>query len=122
MRYLQIGVLAILVAAFAAAGLGKLINPALFHEQFARFGLPDWFVYLTGAIEVSGAALLASFNAALRRLGAGMLAVTMAAAGTLHLLHDPLALALPALILMSLAVWAALVPLRKGVARQPANA
>lgn len=122
MRYLQIGVLAILVAAFAAAGLGKLINPALFHEQFARFGLPDWFVYLTGAIEVSGAALLASFNAALRRLGAGMLAVTMAAAGTLHLLHDPFALALPALILMSLAVWAALVPLRKGVARQPANA
>jgi hypothetical protein len=122
MRYLQIGVLAILVAAFAAAGLGKLIDAATFHEQFARFGLPEGFVYLTGAIELSGAALLASFNAALRRLGAGMLAVTTAAAATLHLLHDPAALALPALILMALAAWTALVPLRKGFARQPAHA
>jgi hypothetical protein len=122
MRYLQISALAILVAAFAAAGLGKLIDPAMFHDQFLRFGLPVWFVYLTGTIEVSGAALLASFNAGLRRVGAGVLAVTMAAAATLHLLHDPFALALPALILLALSAWTALVPLRQGVARQPARA
>lgn len=122
MRYLQIGVLVLLVAVFAAAGLAKLIAAPMFHEQFVRFGLPGWFVYLTGAVELSGAALLASFDAARRGLGAGLLAVTMAVAASLHLVHDGFALALPALLLMSLAGWTALVPLRPRIARKPANA
>lgn len=122
MRYLQIGVLVLLVLAFAASGLAKLIDPAPFHEQFSRFGLPAWFVVLTGAVELSGALLLASFGGGRRRLGAGLLAVTMAVAGSLHLIHDPLALALPALLLMLLAGWSALVPLRPREAPEPAHA
>lgn len=122
MRYLQIGVIALLVVTFAAAGLAKFVAADMFHEQFARFGLPEWIVYLTGAVELSGTALLASFNAAHRLFGAGMLAATMAVAGTLHLLHDPFALALPAFALMLIAGWVALVPLRKGRGREPASA
>ncbi len=122
MRYLQIGMLAVLVVAFGAAGFGKLFDAASFQEQFAQFGLPFWFVYVTGAVELLGAALVASFNQARRRFGAGMLAATMAVAGTLHLFHDPFALAVPALVLMTIAAWVALVPLRKAMGREPAGA
>ena len=122
MRYLQIVLLGILVVAFGLAGLGKLFQPAMFAEQFAHFGLPGWFAYLTGAVELSGAALIASFNQTRRTIGAAVLAVTMAVATWLHLLHDPFALALPALILMLIAGWAALVPLRAAPDRAPASA
>ncbi len=122
MRYMQIGMLAVLVVAFGAAGLGKLFNAAMFEEQFAHFGLPEWFVYVTGMVELLGAALVASFNHVRRRLGAVMLSITMAVATLLHLLHDPLALAVPAFALMLIAGGVALLPLRKGMGREPASA
>lgn len=122
MRYLQIIVIALLVVTFGAAGLGKLVYPEVFAAQFAHLGLPGWFVHVTGAVELSGAVLLASFGETRRRLGAAVLAVTMAAAAVLHLLHDPFVLALSALALMLVALWAALVPLRKGADRKVASA
>ena len=99
-----------LVAVFGAAGLGKLVSAALFREQFTHFGLPGWWVYLTGAVELLGAALIALFKPALRRIGAALLAATMAVATALHLLHDPIALALPAAALMLLSGYVALTP------------
>jgi uncharacterized membrane protein YphA (DoxX/SURF4 family) len=111
-RFAQIGAIISLALIFAGSGLVKLINPAMFEVQFAKFGLPAWFVFATGAVELSGAALIAFFKGALRRFGAAMLAVTMAVATSLHLIHDPLGMALPAFVLLALSGTVALIPLR----------
>ena len=112
-RHAQIAAITVLLLAFVAAGVAKLINPALVYDQFARFGLPMWFVTVTGVVELIAAGLIASFNDARRRLGGAMLATTMAVATVLHVVHDPLATAIPALVLMLLAAYGAIVPLTK---------
>jgi hypothetical protein len=121
-RYLRVAAIVALVAAFGAAGLGKLVDPALFREQFEHLGLPEWWVPLTGAVELLGAALVATFNHALRRLGASILAATMAVATALHMLHDPIVLALPAALLMLLAGYVATIPRVQGADRGLAGA
>ncbi len=110
----QIVAIFLLVLVVAVAGLAKLTNPAMFHEQFARFGLAEWFVLVTGSIELIAAGLVASFNDRLRRTGAAMLATTMAAATSLHVIYDPLAMAVPAALLLLLAGYVAIVPLAAG--------
>lgn len=104
-------VVAVLVLVFAAAGLTKLIAPAMFHEQFLRFGLPEWWVLVTGAIEVVGAAMLVMRNRTVRRSGGAILAMTMTAATALHLITDPPAMALPAAMLLLLASYIAVWPM-----------
>lgn len=121
-RYIRIAAIVALVLAFAAAGVGKLIDPASFREQFAHFGLPGWWVPVTGAVELLGAALIALSSRAPRRFGAAMLAATMAAATALHLLHDPIALALPASALMLLAGYVASIRQGEGATRALAGA
>ena len=106
-RYVRMAAIAVLVLAFAAAGLGKLVDAASFREQFAHLGLPGWWIPVTGAVELLGAVLIALSRHALRRFGAAMLAATMAVATALHLLQDPIALALPAAALMLLAGYLA---------------
>lgn len=113
-RYALIAAVTVLALVFGASGLAKLINPKMFQDQFAQFGLPTLFVFVTAAVELLGAAMIAFFNDARRRSGAAMLAVTMAVATSLHLVHDPLPMALPAFALMLLAGTVALVPLRTG--------
>lgn len=117
-RYARIAAITMLALVFGGSGLVKLINPGIFEEQFARFGLPTWFVFVTGAVELSGATLIAFFDGARRRSGAAILAVTMAVATTLHLIHDPLRMALPAFVLLTLTGMIALVPLRND-AKEP---
>jgi len=109
-RYAQMAAATVLILFFGGAGVAKLINPEMFYDQFARFGLPDWFVLVTGAVELLAAALMAFFNDLRRRLGAVMVAATMAVATSLHLAHDPLPMAAPAFLLMLLAGYLALVP------------
>ena len=121
-RYIRMAAIGMLVLAFGAAGLAKLVDPASFREQFAHFGLPGWWVQLTGAVELLGAGLIALFSRAPRRFGAAILAATMAVATGLHLLHDPIALALPASALMLLAGYVALVPRNEAAARDLAGA
>ena len=103
----RITAIVVLVAVFGAAGLFKLVDAGSFQEQFAHLGLPHWWVSVTGAVELLGAALIALSKPLLRRSGAAMLAATMAVATALHLLHDPIALALPASALMLLSVYVA---------------
>lgn len=110
-RYVQIVAIALLALTFAAAAIAKLANPPMFQEQFARFSLPEWFVFVTAAVELVGAALVASFNDLRRRIGAALLTITMAVAASLHVIHDPLAMAGPAFLLMLLAGYVTLVPL-----------
>lgn len=42
-------------AAFAAAGIAKLMGVPQLHASFAMMGLPVWFGYFIGACELSGA-------------------------------------------------------------------
>jgi hypothetical protein len=121
-RYVRIAAIAALVLVFGAAGLAKLADPTSFQEQFTHFGLPLWWVQLTGAVELLGAALVALPRQAPRRFGAAILVATMAVATALHLRHDPIALALPAAALLLVAGYLALVPAAQRAARKPADA
>ena len=109
-RYVRVATVVVLVLVFGAAGVAKLASAASFEEQFAHFGLPNGWVYLTGAVELLGAALVAFPIQALRKVGAALLAATIAVATALHLLNDPVALALPAFVLMLLAAYVSFTP------------
>jgi putative oxidoreductase len=77
-------ILQILAAAmfFLAGGL-KLGGVAPMVEMFDKIGLGQWFRYLTGGLEVTGAILL--LIPATVTLGGALLAVTMAGAIATHL-------------------------------------
>lgn len=87
---------ALLTLAFIAAGLAKLAGTEMMVQTFEAVGVGQWFRYLTGVIEIAGAALLWSRGREI--FGAGLLACTMAGAVLAHLfLIGPSAV--PALIL-----------------------
>lgn len=121
-NYKQTAAVVALVLIFGGAGVSKLVSASSFQDQFAHFGLPAWLVLLTGIVELTGAALIALSKRRLRQLGAGLLAITMSVATVLHLLHDPVALALPAAALTLLAAYVAFVSRESAIARDLANA
>ena len=45
----------VLAIFFLMAGGAKLLNPDAHSENFANWGYPLWFLYMTGIIEVGGA-------------------------------------------------------------------
>jgi putative oxidoreductase len=74
-----------LAALFLAAGAAKFTSP-LWPRMFARWGYPDHFYLVIGALEVAGAlALLVPRTAAPAAL---LLIVIMIGAGATHALHD----------------------------------
>lgn len=75
----------VLVAFFIAGGIGNIFVSAENAANYARWGYPDWFHYVTGMLELSTAALLAPRRTRLFGAGLGSL-VMLAAAGTV-LLH-----------------------------------
>jgi putative oxidoreductase len=91
----------LLAAAFAMAGFAKLSAAPQMVENFARWGFPAWFLTLTGAIELGAAILLLIPRASF--YGAALLVPTMIGAAATHLLKgDPVATAVPALVLLAL--------------------
>jgi putative oxidoreductase len=70
-------------AAFLLAGGSKLAGVAPMVEMFDKIGLGQWFRYLTGCLEVTGAILL--LIPATVILGGALLAVTMVGAIATHL-------------------------------------
>ncbi len=68
---------------FLFAGGEKLWDPVGHAEEFAHWGYPLWFVYVTGIIEVLGAVGL--FVPAGRLYGVLLLSVTMIGASITHL-------------------------------------
>ncbi len=90
----------VLVAvAFLATGGAKLVGAPLMVAVFDQVGIGQWFRYLTGAVEITGAVLILIPKAAI--LGAALLACTMAVAVFTHLAvigANPL----PAAVLLSL--------------------
>lgn len=96
MKYAILGAKALLTLAFLAAGGAKLAGAEMMLATYDAIGIGHWFRYLTGVIEVVGAALL--WVRGREAWGAGLLAATMVGAVLAHLLIlGPSAL--PALVL-----------------------
>ncbi|MCV9939183.1 DoxX family protein [Boseaceae bacterium BT-24-1] len=98
------GVKALLAAAFAAAGGAKLAGIQPMVEVFGMIGVGQWFRYLTGTIEVVGAAAL--LLPALAGFAALLLAGAMIGATLAHLTVLP-GSPLPAVILLALCLLVA---------------
>ncbi|CAN7472722.1 DoxX family protein [Bosea sp. LjRoot237] len=95
---------ALLAAVFAAAGGAKLVGAQPMVDAFAMIGFGQWFRYLTGAIELAGAAAL--LLPALSGFAAVLLAATMLGATLAHLTVLP-GSPLPAMILLGLCLLVA---------------
>lgn len=95
---------ALLAIAFAAAGGAKLAGMQPMVDVFEMIGVGQWFRYLTGAIELSGAVAL--LVPALAGLAALPLAATMVGAILAHLTILP-GSPLPAVILLALCLLVA---------------
>lgn len=70
-------------ALFLFAGWPKLTAQPPFPEKWVHFGLPLWFLYVTGAIELGGALLLLVPRTAV--FGSLLLSATMVGATLTHL-------------------------------------
>jgi uncharacterized membrane protein YphA (DoxX/SURF4 family) len=75
----------VLAAVFIMSGAGKVIDPAKWIGKFAARGLPEWFVPVSGALELAGAVGL--LIPALRGVAGLALALFMVGAVTTHVFH-----------------------------------
>jgi putative oxidoreductase len=99
-KYSLLVIKVLLTFAFLAAGLAKLSGSETMVKTFDAVGLGQWFRYVTGLIEIGGAALL--WLRGRQVFGAGLLLCTMIGAVLAHLfIIGPSAI--PALVLGALA-------------------
>lgn len=95
----------LLALAFVGAGLGKLMGTPDMVGLYDAIGVGQWFRYVTGIVELTGAALVVIPRT--RVIGAGLLASTMLGAITTHLfvLHNSPVAPLVLLVVASLVLW-----------------
>jgi hypothetical protein len=84
MKYVTIGIKALLSLAFLAAGLAKLSGVEMMVGTFDAIGIGQWFRYVTALIEIGAAILL--WVPGLVGLGASLLTATMIGAVLTHFL------------------------------------
>jgi putative oxidoreductase len=101
---------ALLAVSFFGAAAEKFTAQPAMLQLFASFGMPMWFMYVTGVLEAIGAVLV--LIPAVAGIGAGLLACVMAGAIISHLTHGqaaivgpPIALFILALVTGSLRNW-----------------
>ncbi len=108
-------VLAVLLGlAFIGAGFFKLSGNPEAITNFARWGYPDWFRLLTGAIEVFAAVLILIPRT--RFYGAAIAACTMVGAVITHLRVGEYGFLAPPLVLLTLALILAALNRQRGPA------
>lgn len=81
-KYLSLGLRALLTLVFVGAGGAKLVGVPMMVDTFEAIGFGQWFRYLTGLIEVAGAALL--WAPGRQAFGAAVLGGTMVGAVFTH--------------------------------------
>lgn len=97
-------VLAYLLAVFfLVGGIGNIFVSEQIAADYARWGYPDGFHYLTGILELTAAILLV-FSVTLRLWGAALGAVVMVAASATLLFHGEYAHVLAPLVVLSVSV------------------
>ncbi len=75
----------ILAGVFLMFGVGKFIDPVKWTEKFIAWGLPEWFVSVSGFLEIAGA--IGLLIPVIRGLaGLGLAAFMIGAVGT-HVVH-----------------------------------
>lgn len=82
MKYVSLGLRALLTVAFVAAGFAKLSGVEMMVATYDALGVGQWFRYVTGLIEIGGAVLL--WLPGLQVVGAGLLGATMVGAVLSH--------------------------------------
>jgi len=90
----------VLATFFLLAGSIKLDPSPEAVVRFVRWGYPEWFLYLVGAMEMGGAIALLIPRVA--GVGALLLGVIMVGATLTHLLHDEMAAVPVPLVLLAL--------------------
>lgn len=96
MKYLSLGLRALLTLVFVGAGGAKLAAVPMMVESFDTLGLGQWFRYVTGIVEVVGSLLL--WLPRKQVIGASLLGATMVGAVLAHwLIIGPSAV--PAIVL-----------------------
>jgi putative oxidoreductase len=103
MRMIATWVLTVLLAlAFFGAGLAKLTSQPMMVHEFSTFGLPLWFLYVTGSLEVIGAVLVLIPRLAF--IGTSLICCIMVGALIAHLTHGQSAMIGAPLVLLVLAI------------------
>jgi uncharacterized membrane protein YphA (DoxX/SURF4 family) len=95
----------VLALAFIGAGSQKLIGAPAMVALFKAIGIGQWFRYVTGICELTGAVLIVVPKT--RSIGAALLAAVMLGAITAHLfvLHIPPTAPVVLLLLASFVLW-----------------
>ena len=91
---------------FIGSGMTKLLSVESQVANFARWGYPDWFRFLTGTIELIAAALLliSTVSGRVATLGAALIACVMCGALYTRIANDePLSTIIPPAILLLVA-------------------
>lgn len=81
-KYLSLGLRAVLTLAFVAAGGAKIIGVEMMVATFDTIGAGQWFRYVTGLVEIVGAVLL--WLPGRQVIGAALLGGTMVGAVLTH--------------------------------------
>ncbi len=84
-KVLLIGGALVLAGVFTMFGTGKFVNPVVWADKFSAWGLPGWFVPVSGALELAGAVGL--LIPVLRGLAGIGLALFMVGAVATHVIH-----------------------------------
>lgn len=84
-KILLIGGAIVLALVFLMFGAGKFIDPAKWIEKFTAWGIPLWFVPVSGALEIAGA--IGLLIPVLRGLAGLGLALFMIGAVATHVVH-----------------------------------
>ena len=99
LSYVLHGVSVLLGLAFLMAGGTKLMGQEMHVENYIRWGYPNWFMYVTGTIEVLGTVLIVI--PATRFYGALLLVATMVGAIFTHIqANEPEMLPAPIVLLL----------------------
>jgi len=88
--------LTLLTALFLMAGVTKVSGAEMHIETFTRYGLPVAFMYFIGAAEIAGA--IGIWFTKISALTASGLISIMLGAITMHIIHDPISTAIPAVV------------------------
>jgi hypothetical protein len=96
-------VVALALAVFFVVGsLSNIIAPKSIYEEYLKWGYPRWFHFVTGALELTTAALLA--RASTRLLGSALGCTVMLGAIATVTLHGEYGHAVPPLVAASLTI------------------
>ena len=75
----------VLAGVFLMFGAGKFLDPAKWIEKFVAWGLPEWFVSVSGVLEIAGA--IGLLIPVLRSFAGLGLAMFMVGAVATHIVH-----------------------------------